>query len=100
VLAQIYPIDCEEAVRYWSYGTEEEDEAEEEAAINGQETEDIEDQIQVHFSEQSDESGRESQEEKVKKRREAKRREAMQRLQGRARRVRLRWSLLCPPQQV
>jgi hypothetical protein len=92
VLARIYPIDCEKAVRYWSYGTEEENEAEKEARINEQETEDIEDQIQVNFSEQSDKSGREGQEEN--------RRQTMRRLQGRARRVRLKWSLLCPPQQV
>jgi hypothetical protein len=102
VLPRIYLIDCEKAARYWSYGTEEDDETEddkteddeteEEAIIKEQETEGIEEQIQANFSEQSKESGREDQEEKQ--------REAMRRLQGRVRRARLRLSLLCPPQQV
>jgi hypothetical protein len=35
VLPRIYPIDYKEAIRYWSYGAENEDEATEEAVING-----------------------------------------------------------------
>jgi hypothetical protein len=46
----MYPTDCEEAIRYWSYGTDQKEEEEnddddeaEEAVIKSQETEDIED---------------------------------------------------------
>jgi hypothetical protein len=72
VLLPISPTDCEEAFSCWSYGTEEEDnddeaEAEaEEAVTNGQEIEDVEDQVQVNPSGQSEESRRENQEEKGK----------------------------------
>jgi hypothetical protein len=95
VLLRRYPIDDDQVIRYWSYGTEDEEnenEAEEEAAIKGEETEDVGDQVQGNFSEQSEQSGREDQ--------EKKRREAMRRLQSRARRARLRSSLLCPPRKL
>jgi hypothetical protein len=42
--APIYPTDCEEIIRYWSYDIEddEEDDIAEEAVINSQETENVE----------------------------------------------------------
>jgi hypothetical protein len=63
-------------------GTEEDDEADEEAIIDGQETQNVEDQVQIKFSQQNEESGKEDQEEK--------RREATRRLQDRDRRSRLK----------
>jgi hypothetical protein len=50
--ARIYPTDCEEAVRYWYYATEKAEDNEdkaEEALINGQKTEDVEDQVQANY---------------------------------------------------
>jgi hypothetical protein len=61
VLPRTYLTDCQEVIKYWSYGTEEEenDEVEEEAVISWQETKDIEDQVQGNFSEHNEESGKE-----------------------------------------
>jgi hypothetical protein len=65
LLPQIYRIDWEEAFRYESYDMEEDkDEAEQEVVINGQATKDIEKQVQLNYSQQSEESGREDQDEK------------------------------------
>jgi hypothetical protein len=95
VLPRIRPTNCWEVARSWSDNTDEEkdeNKAEEKAVINGQETEDVGDHVEVNFSEQNEESGKEDQEEKPC--------EAMRRLQGRARRARIRSSLHCPLQQI
>jgi hypothetical protein len=60
MLPRIYAIDYDEAVRYWTHDAEEEAEAE--AVINRQESEEEElrAQVQRNFSEQNQESRRRS----------------------------------------
>jgi hypothetical protein len=67
VLPRMHPIDYEEAIRHQSSPKEREEdgEVEEEAGINGQKIEDIEDEVQVNLSE---ETGRENQKRSKEKR--------------------------------